>query len=273
MKPRLVILALLIVAVALLLFTSSEPRVWDARLTPQQAMRGTGGRSLAAGSARVVRSTRETDSTGKQVSGMVFEGVADFHRKLVRYDRITTQKSNNFGTMVLAGDISYARVPDAMIPFFGGKAWTKRNETELARELGVSDLPDVLADPVRSLGKLRDVVNVTRLDREKVRGVDTRRYRGTIAVSRANSVITVEVWIDREGRVRRIRDTYNFTKLKFDLAELESLGQEVTGSTLANQATGEVWSVGTTEYYDFGVPVAIQLPPDSDVFDFDIGRR
>jgi hypothetical protein len=125
---------------------------------------------------------------------------------------------------------------------------------------------------VRSLGKLRDVADVTRLGRERVRGVDTRRYRGTIAVPKVSSAISVEVWIDREGRVRRIRDRYNFTELRFDLAELGRLGQEVTGSTLPNQATGDVWSVGTTEYDDFGVPVAIQLPPEGDVFDFDVGR-
>lgn len=272
MKPRLVILALIIVAVALIAFTLGEPRTWDAGLTPQQAMTDTGGRTLAAGSARVVRSTRETDSTGKQISDNIWEGVADFDRKLVRYDRFTPQKSNGPRAIVLAGDISYWRLPDTMIPLWGGKTWTKQNETELRRKLGVSGLPEILADPVRSLDKLREVADVTRLGREKVRGVDTRRYRGTIAVPKVNSAITIEVWIDREGRVRRIRDRYNFTKLRFDLAELERLGQEVTGSTLANQATGDVWSVGTTEYYDFGVAVAIQLPPDSDVFDFDLGR-
>jgi hypothetical protein len=211
-KPRLVILALIIVAVALIAFTLGEPRTWDAGLTPQQAMTDTGGRTLAAGSARVVRSTRETDSTGKQISDNIWEGVADFDRKLVRYDRFTPQKSNGPRAIVLAGDISYWRLPDTMIPLWGGKTWTKQNETELRRKLGVSGLPEILADPVRSLDKLREVADVTRLGREKVRGVDTRRYRGTIAVPKVNSAITIEVWIDRQGRVRRIRDRYNFTK-------------------------------------------------------------
>jgi hypothetical protein len=267
-KPRFALLALVTAAVALIAFAPREPRAWDAGLSPQEAVTRTGVRSLAAGSARVVRSTRETDSTGKQISNTAMEGVADFERKLVRYDRFTPQRSGSPRAVVLAGDVSYARVPDWATPLPGAKTWFKRNETALARELGMSELPDVLGDPVRSLGKLRELVNVTRLGREHVRGVETGRYRGTIPVAQANSEITVEVWIDLQGRVRRIRDTYNFTRLKFDLAALQSLGREFTGSTLPDQATGDVWSVGTTEYYDFGVPVAIHVPPDSDVFEF-----
>jgi len=77
-------------------------------------------------------------------------------------------------------------------------------------------------------------VNATRLGREKVRGVDTRRYKGTIAVRQANSTVTIEVWIDGEGHARRIRDTYNVSKLVVDLAKLEPSAQLVTGSTLPN---------------------------------------
>jgi hypothetical protein len=270
-KPRLALLALVASAVALIAFAPRESPAWDARLTPQEAMTGTGGRSLTAGSARVVRSTRETDSTGKQISDTAMEGVADFERKLVRYDRFTPEKSGSPRTMVLAGDLLYAQVPEWAVRLPGAKTWIKRNEARLSRQLGVSELPDVLADPVRSLGKLRDLVDVTRLGHEDVRGVETRHYRGTIPVPQVNSAITVEVWIDRQGRVRRIRDTYNLTKLKFDLAGLQSLGRELTGGSLPNQAAGDVWSVGTTEYDDFGVPVAIQVPPDSDVFEFGPG--
>ncbi len=72
-------------------------------------------------------------------------------------------------------------------------------------------------------------MNATRLGREKVRGVDTRRYKGTIAVRQANSTVTIEVWIDGEGHARRIRDTYNVSKLVVDLAKLEPSAQLVTG--------------------------------------------
>ncbi len=85
---RLVVRAtLVVVVVAVIASTFSGSGSWDAHLTPQEAVIAAGGRTVAVGSARVLRTERQTDSTGKQVSASTSEGVVDFERKLVRYER------------------------------------------------------------------------------------------------------------------------------------------------------------------------------------------
>jgi len=132
MKPRLVMLALVVVAVAVIACTSRESGSWDTHQTPQAAVKGVGGRTLGVGYASVLRTEQETDSTGKQVSSHMSERVADFKQKLVRYDRFAPEKPGSFLTIVLAGDMFYGRVPSRR-PSYGRRAGSRRIKASSAR--------------------------------------------------------------------------------------------------------------------------------------------
>jgi hypothetical protein len=110
-------------------------------------------------------------------------------------------------------------------------------------------------NPARSLQQLRTVVNVTEVGREQLRGAQTRHLKGE--VKGAGGIPVVEVWLDGEERTRRIRTT---TRVP------------VPASTQAGLPPVPVSFVTTTDYYDFGTTVDVQVrrtatPPTSEDFD------
>jgi hypothetical protein len=117
----------------------------------------------------------------------------------------------------------------------GGSKWVKL--TDDVDSLGTQ------FSPQRLLAMLRRASRETRrVGEEDVRGVETVRYRLEVDCEQAElfdcagSTAPVEVWIDDEARVRRIR------------VEEES-------------------SSGTIEFYDFGVDAVIEPPPADQVQD------
>lgn len=118
---------------------------------------------------------------------------------------------------------------------------------------------DHAPDPAGALDYLESVSDkVTRLGEHEVRGVPTLRYRATADLKRAaakagmdaNEVKTldklgttaaltptVELWIDDDGRVRRMRYGYE----------------------------GQDSQVITQEFYDFGIDVDVDAPPADQV--------
>ncbi len=108
------------------------------------------------------------------------------------------------------------------------------------------------------------------VDAETVRGVPTTHFAGTLDVTKALSSIKdpklkqglrgltsglhlpkelpVDVWIDKEGLCRRVRESYALTAQKI-------------GSTTIPASTATT----TNEYFDFGTPVHVAAPPSSAV--------
>jgi hypothetical protein len=97
-------------------------------------------------------------------------------------------------------------------------------------------------------------VKVTEVGREQLRGVQTRHLKGSV---KDRSGIQVGVWLDGEDRTRRTRDTTPAPLLA------------VPGPTQAGLPPPPESIVTTTDYYDFGTKVDVQVPPDSDTTDFE----
>jgi hypothetical protein len=185
-----------------------------------------------------------SDFTNGQISGTT-EAVFD---DLVMYMRFPAQISNAFG-----------------LP--AGKEWIRFDLAELGKQQGI-DFGALFnqfsgSDPSRALEFLRAAQNdFRRVGDEEVRGIETTHYQGTVDLERlaetapadaresyrrllelsAQARIPVDVWIDGDGRTRRIR-----------------YEQEMRdGSSMKL----------TQDYYDFGADVNVEPPSANEVADF-----
>lgn len=177
------------------------------------------------------------------------------------------------GSMVVRtiGDVVYLQSPLFAngVPGVTADSWLRIDlgETTQAQGLGLDQLRQLGDnDPRQGLAVLRGVTDgVQELGSEQVRGTSTTRYRARIDLERAAreagavtdeesfqrflatidaETLRVDVWIDDDNRVRRIR-------MPMPLA--------------ADAGGGEV--VVETEYYDFGADLDVVAPPSDDVVD------
>src|SRR6266536_4674057 len=234
--------------------------------TPQEAVAAASARTTAVGSARISRSIAWFDAAGNQVGPpMRIEGVIDFTHHLARLDTTTAKppagtSSTPVLTQVYTNNAIYWRLPPDLEKL-ANKHWVKLDLTTLPENKRPSveamvGLGQAGVNPERSLHQLDTLVNVTEVGREQLRGVDTRHLKGSV---KDGFGIQVEVWLDDQDRTRRTRDTTPVP---------------VPASTQAGLPPAPVSFVTTTDYYDFGTKVDVQVPPDSDTTDFeDFGSK
>jgi hypothetical protein len=208
------------------------------------------------------------------------EGAIDFAHQATT---MTLDLSDTLGQMGVTGEnatmemrstgtVLYMRSPlfNQAGDVAAGK-WLKLDLNELSKLQGI-DISQLQQagnnDPRQGLAFLEGVSKdgVEELGHEDVRGVDTRHYRADVdlekAVTRSDAVtdreafkrfvdslgtshLEVQVWIDGENRVRRIRTPLPIP-YKGDTAHVTM----------------------TMEYFDFGAAVDVAPPPDSDVVDY-----
>lgn len=173
------------------------------------------------------------------------------------------------------GDVVYIDL-GRRLPGLGDRPWVRIDLAAL--EEGQGDSIEALRqlkanDPGAVLNLLRGVTgDVEVVGPEDVRGAPTTRYRATVDLAAARgsspeavrddldevirqlgtSRLPVEAWLDAEGRLRRLRYT-------FDLAEL--------ADDAPAKGAGEGRATATLELYDFGVEVAFAEPAPSQVTD------
>lgn len=168
--------------------------------------------------------------------------------------------------IVLTPKIFYMKIPEEALALADyPKPWVKIDLEAQAAEAGVTatGLEQLGGnDPTATLTLLGGAVDMEKVGEDKVQGVATTRYKGGIDPEKAVAEapedkrdelratveslggldrLPVEVWVDGEGRVRRILST-------------------------AEAGTGAKAAV-TVEYFDFGVPVEVQIPPADQVAD------
>lgn len=133
----------------------------------------------------------------------------------------------------------------------GEERWTRyefRSDTEARL--------DDPTDAERVLGLLRTTGGrLVELGRDAVRGVSVTHYRTTIASSDQDGELIeagfgpgneIDVWIDDDGLVRRTRTSTGGSKPD------DNVQWELTC---------------TSDYFDFGVPVEVDIPPASEVIE------
>jgi hypothetical protein len=140
---------------------------------------------------------------------------------------------------------------DSLAPLLEGKKWMELDFSSVRTESGAA--PSTNVGPEEGLKTLEGVQDAKKIGEEDIRGVPTTHYRGTVpATAEAFGVKTnfsapkVDVWIDAQGRVRRLRATVS-----------GSLGKS------EDTTTTEM----TIDYVEFGHVPKIELPNPDEVFD------
>ena len=195
-----------------------------------------------------------------------------------RRGRLAFQSAGALGggeiEQIFEGDVIYMRTPEAAKQFGAKKPWLKVDIRQAGRALGIDpgqigqlggNDPRQMLDQIRSVGG-----DVTEEGKEKVRGVDTTRYRAEVDIrrypdrlppeQREQARVAVEqlvektgadtypmtLWIGEDDLVRRVKIEYDF----------DMPGQEEKGA----------FSM-TMEFFDFGKPVGVEPPPAKEVQD------
>ncbi len=204
------------------------------------------------------------------------EGVVDFERQrgnLTLQLPSAGQASLGELELVYDGTVIYYRAsslfPDAPTP------WVSIDIARLSESVTGTDFEQLdqgaTNDPSNTLALLKGVADeIEEVGTEEVRGEDTTHYRATVDVRRAleqqgavedrqrfemfldqfgTETIPVEVWLDEEGRARRVR---------YDQPLPETPGVSVPAGTGVSL---------TIELYDFGVEAPVEIPPPAEVTD------
>lgn len=233
-----------------------------------ERVRATPDKTLAAGTARVALNVGFSASG---VSGAVKgDGLVDLtnRRGALTLDLGALGGSFGSGTVdtVLDGDGIFVKLPSAVLP--GNKPWLRLNLATLSQQAGLNlgSLGQLQsADPSQALQFLKGAEDdMRKVGADKVRGASTTHYRGTVDLRKAAATLSPEaqqtvdqaisslgtstfpadVWIDGEGRMR---------KMSFRL--------DPDGSGPSQASTVEF------ELFDFGVKADVQPPPPDQVTD------
>ena len=259
------------VALALVVFTaacSSDGGADLATKDPKAAMKAASEKTTAAGTVKLALSAR--DKAGDAVlSG---EGAYDFDKKQGRFTLTTTQGVG--ADMVITADRLYLKIPKKTPQdkeWVGVSAAADDSDAGDSREAQIRQYLDSIrqqVDPRSTLDALgANVPGLKKAGTQTIRGEKTTHLSGRVDLSEASirkapadkrdglrqareafgaDGYPVDVWLDADGRVRRVEYT------------LES----GTGAT-ATETTVRL------DLFDFGGKSGIVVPPESQVGDAD----
>ncbi len=175
--------------------------------------------------------------------------------------------------VIVDGDVVYLRFPPIAKELPDGKTWVKGNAKELSQSgtTGLDQAGSLSGIDARDVFGLLEGVSGTieSVGSEDVRGVTTSHYRATLDPAKLTALVPadqreslggvdeaakqagldelpIDVWVDGEGRVR---------KLSIDL------DAKLPGSEESLQASLVI------EVYDYGMPLELELPPADQVAD------
>ena len=228
--------------------------------SPTQLVQAAYAKTSAAKSAKVAMSG---NVGGQTLTG---NGVISFADKTSELTITTTQGSIESRTV---GGVTYSKLPAQLASVLhNNKPWIKVDNAS-AGKLGSS-----LPQPGDFSAYLQGISSsVTKVGTSTVRGTATTHYKAQVdldkvaaastdaqkqaitALEKANGTKTfpVEVWLDKDGLVRRVRTSV-------PLPKASSTGASSGSSSSQN-------AVVTVEYYDFGTAVNVSAPPASQVTD------
>ena len=220
--------------------------------SPAERVAAAGGQAEAQDHAFEV--TLEASASSPIPSAFTFNGVVDVETSRTSAEgRLATPAFTM--EFLTDGKFQYLKLPAGLGA--ADKPWIRFDTTGLG-----SSQPTTGANPLDALRQLDAVVGeVKRVGQEDVRGEPTVHLRFVVDAIRANPEaaeklpddvrerlrrVPMELWLDEDDRPRRIRQVVD----------------------LGAAAGGKVTT--TVELFDFGKPVAIDLPPADQVQDVDL---
>jgi hypothetical protein len=240
--------------------TTTERRSPETeRRSPEKVLADAARRTLAAGTARYALEVRSS-VRGRKPSTAKATGVIDFESSRSQLDMTFESSGRKLAFRVIYDrGMLYEKLPPELAGT-SGKRWIKLDLTDALGGANAQLNPN---DPGGTVAFLYGANGVTQAGPELVRGVATTCYMGSLDPKRAveqlppeyrdkyvNSLEEVgaagpmpaELWIDGQDLIRRI--------------ELSG-----TATVKGRQSTTKT----TIEYFAFGAPVDIKLPPADQV--------
>ncbi|HEV3352720.1 MAG TPA: hypothetical protein VG076_07335 [Acidimicrobiales bacterium] len=272
------VIALAIVALLVAGVASALVRRTEGPSTPLAMVEAAATSTAHAGTAHVVATVKS--ASGPLANGLTVDSAFDFDSRRATMN-VDASKfgAPEIGTIQAVVDyangfVMYMKFPPQLSSELGGKAWVKFDVGSLLKQSGVNvDLSALTqgqsADPTSGLALLRGADSVVTVGTEAIRGTETTHYKLVVnldkaiadapqsqrdALSKLAAIYTIhtfplDVWLDREGRVRRFQQTID--PLSVHKPPGDSAGTNPITSPLTT----------TVEMYDFGHPVDVQIPP------------
>ncbi len=164
-------------------------------------------------------------------------------------------------TIVYDGQNAYTPLPDGLdAARAAGKRWIRTDFSKLMAGSPVSADPRSMLDSLKSVSS-----DVRAVGRDRVRGVRATHYAYTLDTSKAPggvggplgmADVVSGAWIDDDGLVRRLRMDIDMSKA------MAAMG-------LPAEAAQKATMTMSMEFFDYGEPVDVTIPPASEVIDAD----
>ena len=174
------------------------------------------------------------------------------------------------GQAVFTGDALYAKVPQLAQFVSGGKPWVKIGVAEASQRTGfdvqglISQVEKV--DPAEQTTMFTGSKDARRVGTEKVDGVETTHYTGTVTVRDALARLDAEA---REKVSRRLPSDAADSKIHFDVwIDGENLPRKLVSKMDGDR--GETGTV-TVLYSDYGESFTVNPPPADQVGELSLG--
>lgn len=243
-------------------------------VSPANHVRGALVATRLAGPARVTLSSRTTVlGQSVEIGG---NGTVDIASQTADLNLQIPMLGGAVHT-VLAGGLLYAQLPSAFALFVpGARSWVSINADRLAQQQLGTSLTQLgigpSKNPVAQLGYLQGVRDDAReVGPEQIDGTSTTHYAATIDLERTpaatdpasrpavqrleaelgTSALPVDVWIDEQGRFRRVTQT---------LQAVPNSQKPTTGTPPTSQTIMVTFDA-------FGVPAPMPPPPPDQVTD------
>jgi hypothetical protein len=219
----------------------------NTNLTVQQAaMKQAAENTAASGSARFRADIKGSAGADGAAGDILLDGLYNFDPQQIQTQIVSQasgQKQN--AELVIVDGKSYVKMAE-----LGSDKWIEMPIAQLG-------LAESILNPQSSMGNLADLQDLKEVGKEKIDGVATTKYTGTMGIKEAlagadvtgepgdiSGEAEVKVWIDSENRLVRVDTDVN--------AKIE--GEKVKSST-------------TMTFSDYGIAVNVQAPAPENVQD------
>jgi hypothetical protein len=242
---------------------STAPSAGSAVTDVRQALADGTERALAEGSVR-------------------FTGTSSFgSAQSIKYDGVLSWSNGATGEMTVGSgsappmvtrftrDAIYSTIPPELSESVSGKRWLRQSFAELTASMGaVGELLRAAlsqANPVRSAAMLVQAGDLRVVGKEQRNGVSTTHYAGTIEVGKLVADLRLGLSEQVIAELRREFQASGVTSEQLDLW-LDERGFPVRAEARTNDPNlGQ--TTMSADYRDYGGPLAIEAPPESEVLD------
>jgi hypothetical protein len=179
----------------------------------------------------------------------------------------------------MLGSIIYMKLPAALggQAMGGGKPWIAVDVQKTLKAAGLGDInpANLQQDPTQTLRLLRaSSTNVKEAGTAKVRGVQTTRYTAKLDLTKSIEATGDQLGLSEKERAQ-LRRAAELLSTQSGLKTIpiqifvdqEGLLRRMSMTMKSTIAAAPFAITQTTDFYDFGVDVHVEAPPESQVFD------